>query len=230
VKPRPWPAVLSEEETLRLVAEEGRSLARYGDGEFKLCYGGSIKSQVYDAALGKRLREILLRSGDCLVGIPNLLRPTKPFWDQFRNTKITALLDMKRVYGSAFVSRPDSAPWIQTPAYWQRVESLWKGKAVTLVRGSGKSLTASLLTPSAASVNEILCARQHAWAEREELLEKIGRPERVLLCCGPTATVLAVELAARGVHAVDLGHIGMWFKRLDMSAEAALQAGRAEPL
>lgn len=230
MKPRPWPAVLSEEETLRLVAEEGRSLARYGDGEFKLCYGGSIKSQVYDAALGKRLREILLRSGDCLVGIPNLLRPTKPFWDQFRNTKITALLDMKRVYGSAFVSRPDSAPWIQTPAYWKRVESLWKGKAVTLVRGSGKSLTASLLTPSAASVNEILCARQHAWAEREELLEKIGRPERVLLCCGPTATVLAVELAARGVHAVDLGHIGMWFKRLDMSAEAALQAGRAEPL
>jgi hypothetical protein len=227
VKHRAWPAVLSEEETLRQVLQ-GRSLARYGDGEFKLCYGASIKSQAFDALLGKRLREILRASGDCLVGIPNLHMPTKPFWDQFRIPKYTQLLVMDRVYGSAFVSRPDSAPWIHNPTYWKNIESLWRGRNVTLVRGSGKSLTASLLTPSAASVNEILCARQHAWAEREALLEKIGRPERVLLCCGPTATVLAVELAARGVHAIDLGHIGMWFKRLDQSAEAALQAGRSE--
>lgn len=223
-----WPAVLSEAETLRQVLE-GKSLARYGDGEFKLCYGGSIKSQKADKVLAQRLREILFSSGNCLVGIPNLHVPTKPFWDQFRNDKILQLLDRKRTYASAFVSRPDSAPWIHNPTYWKQVESLWKGRHVTLVRGSGKSLTASVLSPSAASVNEILCARQHAWAEREELLEKIGRPERVLLCCGPTATVLAVELAARGVHAVDLGHIGMWFKRLDQSAEAALRAGRAEP-
>lgn len=228
MKPRAWPAVLSEEETLRLVVEEGRSLARYGDGEFKLCQGGSIKSQVFDQKLGQRLREILLSSGDCLVGIPNLAMPTKPFWAQFRVPRITALFDMKRVYGSAFVSRPDSAPWIHTPTYWQQVESLWKGKSVTLVRGSGKSLTASILTPSAASVKEILCPRQNAWAERGALLDQIGQAERVLLCCGPTATVLAVELAAKGVQAIDLGHIGMWFKRLDMSAETALQAGRSE--
>lgn len=228
MKRRTWPVVLSEDETLRQVLQ-GRSLARYGDGEFKLCYGGSIKSQAFDPILGKRLREILRRSGDCLVGIPNLDMPTKPFWDQFRVQRYTQLFDMNRVYGSAFVSRPDSAPWIHNPTYWKNIESLWRGRNVTLVRGSGKSLTASLLTPSAASVNEILCARQHAWAERAELLERIGRPERVLLCCGPTATVLAVELAARGVHAVDLGHIGMWFKRLDQSADAALQAGRSEP-
>lgn len=225
---RPWPLVLSEEETLDLVLA-GRSLARYGDGEFKLCHGGAIKSQAYDPALGKRLREILLRSGECIVGIPNLHMPTKPFWDQFRNERITGLLDMKRVYGSSFVSRPDSAPWIHKATYWEKIERLWRGKRVTLVRGSGKSLTASVLTPSAASVNEILCARQHAWFEYDDLLERIGRPERVLLCCGPTATVLAVELAARGIHAIDLGHIGMWVKRLNLSADAALKEGRAEP-
>ena len=224
---RAWPPVLSEEETLRQVAS-GRSIARYGDGEFKLCLGGSIKSQVFEARLGRRLREILHRSGDCLVGIPNVAMPTKPFWDQFRVPRITGLFDLDRLYASAFISRPDSAPWIHNPTYWKRVESLWKGKAVTLVRGSGKSLTAALLTPSAASVNEILCPRQNAWARFDELLEQIGRPATAILCCGPTATVLAVELAARGVHAIDLGHVGMWFKRLDMSAEAALQAGRAE--
>jgi hypothetical protein len=221
-----WPNVWSEEETLRMVSE-GRSLARYGDGEFKLCHGGSIKSQPYESHLGKRLREILRASGDCLVGIPNLHRPTKPFWDQFRSERFTALLDSKRDYASAFVSRPDSAPWIHTPAYWKQVEDLWRDRDVTLVRGSGKSLTAALLT-SARSVNEIMCARQNAWADREALLEKIGRPARVLLCCGPTATVLAVELAAMGVHAVDIGHIGMWFKRLDRTPEQALVEGRAD--
>lgn len=224
-----WPAVLSEDETLRLVLE-GRSIARYGDGEFKICLGGSIKSQSFDALLALRLREILFRSGDCLVGIPNLRMPTKKFWEQFRDTRFTKLLDPDRVYASAFISRPDSAPWIHRHSYWRQVESLWKDHHVTLVRGSGKSLTAGLLTPSAASVKEIVCARQHAWKDREALLEEIGRPTRALLCCGPTATVLAVELAARGVHAIDLGHIGMFWKRVDMSAEAALQAGRRDGL
>ncbi len=223
-----WPRVLSEEETLRLVLE-GRSLARYGDGEFKLCFGGGIKSQRYDEALSRRLREILLSSGDCLVGIPNLHMPTKPFWDQFRNSKVLRLFDPRRLYASAFISRPDSAPWIHNTTYWERVESLWKGRDVTLVRGSGKSLTASDLSGSASSVLEIVCPRQHAWAEHKELLERIGKPERVLLCCGPTATVLAAELAERGVHAVDLGHIGMFLRRTKMSADEALAAGRAEP-
>lgn len=225
---RPWPAVLSEAETLKQVLA-GRSLARYGDGEFKVCLGGSIKSQSFDKELSRRLREILLSSGDCLVGIPNLMMPTKFFWEQFRVPKITGLLDMKRVYASAFVSRPDSAPWIANASYYDQIEDLWRDKDVTLVRGSGKSLTLSLLSDKARSVTEILCPRQHAWAERAELLRKIGTSERVLLCCGPTATVLAVELAARGVHAVDLGHIGMWLKRRSLPAETALEEGRAEP-
>ena len=50
----------------------GRSLARYGDGEFKLCAdGGGIKSQVGHPELASRLRAILRESGECLVGIPN---------------------------------------------------------------------------------------------------------------------------------------------------------------
>jgi len=36
----------------------------------------------------------------------------------------------------------------------------------------------------------------------------------ILLCLGPTATVLAWRLAKRGKWALDLGHIGMFMKRL----------------
>lgn len=223
-----WPKVLDEDQTLELVLA-GRSIARYGDGEFKLCLNHGIKSQQFDPKLAGRLRKILNLedSIDCLVGIPNLWKKTKPFWSSFMTPKYIRLFRPGGVYGSAFISRPDSAPWIARDDYYDAVESLWRGRSVTLVRGSGKSLTAQLLS-SASRVTEILCARQHAWQEYEQLLEQVGHPERALLCCGPTATVLAADLARRGVHAVDLGHIGMWLKRRHLTPAAALQDGRSD--
>lgn len=213
-----YPRVLNEFDTLAAVVS-GRSIARYGDGEFKMCYGAGIKSQAGDPELSRRLAEILRDSGDCLVGIPNILEcmernpsdQKRQFWSPHR--KFGVLLG-KREYVSSFITRPDSAPWIDTPDYWALLESLWKGQDITLVRGSGKSFTAErLMEWGARSVREILAPRQHAWAEYEELLERIGRPERAILCLGPTATVMAVDLCAKGVHAIDLGHCGMFAKK-----------------
>jgi hypothetical protein len=206
-----YPAVLSEDATLALVCA-GRSIARYGDGEFKLALGRSIKSQIWAPSLQQRLVQILQRTPEtCLVGIPNILSdtPKAAFWGPF--TSYAHLLAERR-YVSSFITRPDSAPWVDTPDYWAALEGLWKGHDVTLVRGSGKSLTADELV-GARTVTEIICPRQNAWASRAELLERIGTPRRALLCCGPTATVLAVDLALRGVHAIDLGHVGLFLKK-----------------
>ena len=205
-----YPHVMSEVETLQAVCG-GASLARYGDGEFKLCRGGAIKSQPANDALARRLRGILSDSGACLVGLPNLHSPT-PKAAHWANYRGVAGLLSDRPYASAFVSRPDSAPWIDTDAYWAQMASLWEGQAVTLVRGSGKSLTSARLS-SATSVTEILCPASDAWSVYDQLLEQIGTPARALLCCGPTATVMAVDLCAKGVHAVDLGHAGMFLHR-----------------
>jgi hypothetical protein len=175
-----------------------------------MCDGAGIKSQCGDPKLTRRLRAILQDSGECLVGIPNVRSDTPKIAHWGKYARFARLL-ADRPYGSAFVTRPDSAPWIDTPTYWGMVESLWIDQAVTLVRGSSKSLIAEDLA-GAAAVTEIVAARQHAFADYDELLERIGRPERVLLCLGPTATVLAVDLAARGVHAIDCGHIGMFLR------------------
>lgn len=206
-----YPTVTGEFETLAQVLA-GRSLARYGDGEFKMAEGHSIKSQEEHPALAARLREILHASGDCLVGIPNIRSdtPKAEFWG--KQMRFTRLLREGRAYASSFITRPDSAPWINTEAYWQSLESLWVGQAVTLVRGSAKSLTAEDLV-GAGEVTEIVAPRQHAWAEYSALLERIGTPRRAILCLGPTATVMAVDLCARGVHAVDLGHVGLFLRK-----------------
>lgn len=209
-----YPAVVSEDKTLRLVVS-GRSIARYGDGEFKMAsHGAGIKSQQADARLSERLRQILQDSGECLVGIPNIRSdtPKADFWGQ--HMKYGRLLNLNRQYVSSFITRPDSAPWINTAAFWTELATLWVGRDVTLVRGSGKSFTGErLMAAGARSVEEILAPRQHAWAEYEQLLKRIGKPTRALLCLGPTATVMAVDLCRKGVHAIDLGHAGMFHKK-----------------
>lgn len=221
-----YPHVLGEFETLQLVVS-GRSIARYGDGEIRMAdHICGIKSQMADPALSKRLAEILKDAGPCLVGIPNIhqvLRETPDsqkaeFWIKYRRS--VNLLNPKMSYVSSFITRPDSAPWIDTPEYWALLETLWVGQDITLVRGSGKSFTAErLMEWGARSVTEIIQRPaengrpQHAWEQYDELMARIGRPTRALLCLGPTATVMAVDLCAKGVHAIDAGHLGMFVKK-----------------
>ncbi len=206
-----YPYVMSERDTLDLV-RSGMSLARYGDGEFNLCRGYGIPTQPHDRVLAASLRSILKDGGMFLVGIPNIKSPTPKadFWQPYQ--RANDLLSIERRYASAFVTRPDSAPWIDAPDYWQAVESLWVGLDVTLVRGSARSLTAADLV-GANSVTEIIAPAVNAWASYDSLLEQIGTPKRALLCLGPTATVLAVDLYNRGVHAIDLGHVGLFLRK-----------------
>lgn len=205
-----YPLVLGESETLdRVIA--GASIARYGDGEFKMCRGSSIKSQRSHPVLRERLRAILKESGECLVGIPNI-RSDTPKADFWGHQAHNANLLSERPYVSAFISRPDSAPWINTDEYWARLQSLWIGQDVTLVRGSGKSLTADDLI-GAGAITEIIAPRQHAFAEYDAIIDRIGTPQRALLCLGPSATVMAVDLCAKGIHAIDLGHVGMFLRK-----------------
>jgi hypothetical protein len=207
-----YPSVLSEGDTLQAV-HAGKSLARYGDGEFALCRGRGIKCQRFDPALSRRLQGILQTSGHCLVGIPNIrsATPKASFWRKYLPA---AELLGAGPYGSAFVTRPDSAPWIDTPAYWASLEALWRDQEVALLRGSERSLTAADLT-GARQVHEIVGPDRDAWSKAQRLLERVlyTGAKRVLLCLGPTATVLAVDLCAVGAHAIDLGHVGMFLRK-----------------
>lgn len=211
---RTW-AFLHELDTLEQ-AHAGRSISRFGDGELKIATGRDAKSQQFSPGLQARLCEILKAPpGPCLVCIP-IAAPGSPktaLWNQYQSSRYTGLYRAGATYGSAFITRPDSAPWIDTEAYWRRVTDLWRGKDVVLVRGSSKSLTAADLF-EAKSVREMICPRQHAWGESPVIFRRLkGETRPVLLCLGATASVLAYDLAQIGVWALDLGHIGMFMRR-----------------
>lgn len=210
----PYPAVKGEDETLDLVLQ-GRSIARYGDGEFKIAAGGGCVSQVPDRRLSEELREILHSTKDeCLVGVPTMDRRSPKYGNWEKYEKIyPRLMRPGKTYYSAFITRPDSAPWIDRPDFFDKVESLWAGKHVTMVYGSARSLTENLEPMRSANVTVIPCDRRDAYAQIDVLEKQIllSKPHVVLLMCGPTATCLAHRLAGKK-HAVDLGHIGMFWR------------------
>ncbi|HMJ15501.1 MAG TPA: GT-D fold domain-containing glycosyltransferase, partial [Polyangiaceae bacterium] len=205
------PIVLSEQKTLAACSQF--SLARFGDGELRLATGGDCSSQRGHPALARELAGILARyQTGLVVGIPNFAHgPRTKNWAPYASGKFANLYHQP-LYGSSFVSRPDNAPSIDTPEYWAQVRALWAGKDITLMGGDDKSLTAEMM-PEARSVRVVRGPSQHAYAQIDPLEEQIGRPSgTVILCLGATATCLAARLHAKHVHALDLGHIGMFMR------------------
>ena len=207
---------------LRVV--DGKSIARYGDGEFNLVRGGNCVSQRMVPGIQVELQNILhSKDPNLLVAIPRLDKrsPKNVNWLKCC-AQYGSYLKHSKQYYSAFITRPDSAPWISTPSYYDFIESLWKGQEVTFVGNGQRSLTADFLMETGArSVHYVECDYAHTYPRIDALeracLKPMGneKPRRVLLCAGPTATCLAARLSRQGVQAIDLGHIGMWWRAYD---------------
>lgn len=208
-----YPNVMSEIVTMSHMLA-GMSIARYGDGELRACLGRGLISQVHDDKLAAELKAILRANvPGLLVGIPNTYgdTPKRESWLRFSSPGYTSLYGHSS-YASSFITRPDSAPWIDTEEYWSKVGELWQGRDVTLVVGDQKSLRAEDLS-SANSVRTVWGPERDAYADIDKIEEEIGKPSGpVIMCLGATATVLAARLHKKGVWALDVGHIGMFMR------------------
>lgn len=211
-----YPKVRDEFVTLDCV-KSGMSLARGGDGEAKLACGFGYRRQDPSEKLAQELRDILtIPQDNLLVGIPTLDRrgPKYQNWTRHEE-RIAGLLSPDMRYYSAFISRPDSAPWISSRWFAEQVQSLWKGKRATVVcepRGSMYSLVAE----TAATTHWISCPTHQAYDVIDKLEQQVLNYvcDVAILSAGPTATCLAARLARRGVHAIDLGSAAGYLRKL----------------
>jgi hypothetical protein len=212
-----YPQVIGEFETLAAVLS-GKSIARYGDGELKLMHGQAYVRQPASENLGAELLDILQRPHEnCLVGIPTMA-PAGPKYENWlrHSERFAKVLRPESVqYYSAFITRPDSAPWINTRKFAAKVARLWRKKRATVLSEPGNKILKAVAL-SAKQLNVVCCPHQEAYAEIDRFEDEIlgTRPEIVLLSCGPTATCLANRLASRGVHAVDIGSAGGFLLKL----------------
>ncbi len=209
----PYPQVHDEQATIDACLT-GRSLARLGDGELKIIYGAGYAREPANPSLGAELREVLLDpQAMCIVGIPTMDPKGAKYenWLRHRPRFSELLRHSRQRYYSAFVTRPDSSPWIRTRRFAHSVEGLWRGRRVVVVcEKHGKIY--DTVRRSAGSIMHIPCPRKQAYSVIADLENAVlmASPDVAILSAGPTATCLANRLAFHGVQAIDLGSAGRW--------------------
>jgi hypothetical protein len=212
-----YPQVIGEFATIDAMLT-GKSIARFGDGELKCMDGaGYFREPGSETMAAELLKIIQDPHPDCLVGIPTMAPEGPKYEGWIRHADRFAKLlcpDTVRYY-SAFITRPDSAPWINTAEFAAKFVRLWQRKRVAVLSEPGNKILKAVRL-SAKKMKHIPCPHREAYAEinRFEALIAGSKPDVALLSCGPTATCLANRLAKRGIHAVDIGSAGGYLLKL----------------
>jgi hypothetical protein len=222
------PTVLSELETVRLLRDERRSLARLGDGELGIAVmNKGAPGQVYDGKLARRLREVLASDlPGLLVAIPNIWNAPIPKarrrnWEPWTRPERMGLYRPSVTYGSAFCSRPDYFGRPFGPEYWNTMRSIWAGRPMLAVCGEGFRPKNLGLFDNTARLGLKACLPRDAWSEYPRLLTEClawggawhGQNPVFALMAGPLATVMAHDLCKAGYQALDLGKAPRFYRK-----------------
>ena len=223
------PTVKNSDDTLDELINTSKSICRFGDGEFNLMNGESIPFQTFSENMQKMLKEILLATKDnVMVAIPNIfgyLRKRQVWWRKYavyNRDMIYSYLDFSKTYYDALISRPYIASQDKEYAriVFQKFQKIWENKEVVFVEGEGTRLGfGNNLFSNAKSVQRIVCPAKNAFEKYEQILQtclEFEKDKLFILALGPTATVLAYDLAQNGYRALDLGHIDIeyeWYSR-----------------
>lgn len=208
----------SMSKTLELVAQ-GKSLARFGDGEITLMDGDDIDFQKADPALALELASILKNQDEKLiVCLPTMLNACNEYeanwWLKFwyvRWRDLKHKLSFEFAYGHSMVTRPDFFMLYAEQAV-QAWKSIWDNRRVVLITGEGSRLNLEhILFDNVASQEIIYSKAKNAYQDIDRILieiqQKIEHSTLILIALGPTGTVLAKRLSDLGYQALDIGHI-----------------------
>lgn len=229
-----FPVVKSIDETIEYILKEKASISRYGDSEFLYIIDRiSLPYQIYDEKLRQRMIEILISNQPGhAVGLPigyhslkNLIPDSQRFWRSqivWTYPRLQKFLDLNKTYYNASMTRVyvtfDDKK--DCPRIFSNLMKLWENREVLLVEGEKSRLgMGNDLFGKAISVERILAPQHHAFAKYDDILKEVVKYPKsrlVLIALGPTATVLAYDLATMGYQALDIGNVDIeyeWFLR-----------------
>lgn len=221
------PEILSGEEALELSIAEHRSMCRFGDGEFEIIFGRERPIfQNCRIDLKERLKEVLGNKEKsvvtCIADIYGCLDKYSDMGAYAMRQYMTLdtrkrhmeVIDLEKKYYDAYISRPyiiykDKKKAANIFALWKR---LWNNRDVVIVEGNlTRNGYGNDLFEECHSIKRILCPTENAWDSYQEIyhnIEKnIEKDKLLLISLGPTATVLAYDLAVSGYQAIDMGHL-----------------------
>jgi len=231
------PKVMSKEETYSQLLNTSKSICRFGDGEFTLIINKNcgIGFQNSNEKLSKRLIEVLSSNNEnVLIAIPDVfgsLRSrtlnSQKYWTKYlyeNRQNIYNLLDFDRVYADATISRPyissEKGHLAKIKSYFDSFKKIVTNKNIVIVEGEFTRLgVGNDLLDGCESVQRILVPALNAFDKYNAILDtciKQPKDSLFILALGPTATVLAYDLALKEYRAIDIGHIDIeyeWFLR-----------------
>jgi len=205
---------------------KGASICRLGDGELMIILKYSIGFQVYSKKLAQRLSEILAfpTNENLIVGLypfrigtPHETRLSNGFlyteqfyakyWKRLRN------IIVQKEYGNPFVSR--AAVFHEVPL--EKIRSIWAQRDVIFVVGkNSRFFLDPRLFDNIHSAEYIYVQAKNCFEDYDEILKQAlshNKSKLFFISCGPTATVLAFDLAQQGYQALDMGHLPNCYKQ-----------------
>lgn len=231
------PKIRSIDQTIDDIICNKKSLVRYGDGEFGILFRikrDETKFQDQNENLSIRLKEIFVQKNkNILIGIADnygSLEKYTPFAANGIRHYMTSkggrcmheqIIDYNRVYENAYLSRPyvmfkdqnTDAPGNR----FEKLKRIWKDRDVIIVEGALTRMgVGNDLLDGANSIQRILAPAENAYDQYDEILacskEFAQKDTLFLIALGPTAGVLAYDLAMSGYQAIDIGHIDLEYE------------------
>ncbi|WP_190273572.1 GT-D fold domain-containing glycosyltransferase [Crystallibacter crystallopoietes] len=211
--------------TIDALRDERKSLARFGDGEFRLMYRleHKLKFQRNSPELMLALQRVLtMPSAHTLVGMPQVF--VGAHWSiVFAETWhfVGPMVATQERFGNSHVTRPMffHQHGQQAVEAWR---SVWEGRDAVVVSGQGSRFDlVPALFDNLGSVREVFSTPTDAFFDLDRLVgevEDTGR-DLVLLSLGPAATVAADMLAAKGIQALDIGHLSSSYENVLLGAD-----------
>lgn len=223
------PNVMSLEDTLRHIVDHKSSICRYGDGEFNIALGNDIGFQHVIGNMSERMRQVLNSDdNNILIAIPSIFGDlsmfsdfSRPWWKEYRLKnieKLKILLKSNKLYPNSLITRftsdyrEDQADNL-IPLYRQ----IWDGRDIYIVEGEQTRIgVGNDLLSNANNLYRILAPTKNAYDKYNEIVaavkEYAPHGALVILALGPTATIMAYDLAKMGYQALDLGHFDIQYE------------------
>jgi len=224
--------ILESFESIQYIIDNKCSVGRFGDGELRLLYGYNINFQKSEEELIKRLEDVLSTDiPNFMVGMPYFLKNvdgtvkfTREFWGQIvreYGSRWIKYLKENKIYVDTQISRfyVEYNDYDRSTRQLQLLKQIWQNREVVIIEGcESRTGVGNDLYNNARTIERIIGHSKDAFTHYNDMLEAVKghvRPEEgklLLLSYGPTATVLAYDLAKAGYQAVDIGHLDIEYE------------------
>lgn len=219
------PFVLDDLTTIGKIIKDKLSVARFGDGELEMIFGiESPGFQEKNQPLVDNLNVVLKSKNErILVCIPlplsnlkNQNLESRYFWLAFINqyrTQLNEELDPIIIFGNAGITRfyMGQSNLGHSQKIAQTIKKIWEGQDLLIIEGEFTRLGIGTdLFKNSKSISRIICPPKNAFSQKDKIFtfaKKYGENKLILIALGPTATILAYELALENYWAIDIGHI-----------------------